>query len=104
MSSTPLFLLLFVNLIFIAFFSLKYLFAFGAFGEDTREELNNIFMKYKSKIELKQKEQCAPSSKSFDFVGNRQKSKKKKLTHLHNEHLLTKINWYLKRVNSEISF
>jgi hypothetical protein len=63
MSSSPLFLLLFVNLIFIAFFSVKYLFAFGAFGEHTREELNNIFMKYKSKIELKQKEQCAPSSK-----------------------------------------
>ena len=31
--------------------------------EHAREELNNIFMKYKSKIELKQKEQCAPSSK-----------------------------------------
>ena len=31
--------------------------------EHAREELNNIFMKYKSKIELEQKEQCAPSSK-----------------------------------------
>ena len=78
MSSTPLFLLLFVNLKFIAFFSVKYLFAFGAFREHAREELNKIFMKYKRKIELKQKEQCAPSSKkSFDFVGNRHKSKRK---------------------------
>ena len=42
---------------------MKCLFAFGAFKEHAREELNNIFIKYKSKIELKQKEQCAPSLK-----------------------------------------
>ena len=42
---------------------MKYLFALGAFGEHAREELNNILMKYKSKIEHKQKEQCASYSK-----------------------------------------
>ena len=47
----------------LCIFLVKCLFAFGAFGEYAREELNNIFIKYKSKIELKQKEQCPPSLK-----------------------------------------
>ena len=55
MSSTPLFLFLFLYLKLIVFFSVKYLSAVGAFGEHAREELNSILMKYKSKLSLNKK-------------------------------------------------
>jgi hypothetical protein len=35
-----------------------------SYKEHVKEELNNIFMKYKSKIELEQNEHCTPTKKA----------------------------------------